>query len=146
MMRTPVRRSCTPVLTVLGFAFALVACGGSDSSPSDPPNGGPTNGNNGLDNGNGGLVVTTSVDVNDSSFDPDAIQVDPGAEVTWTWTGGESHNVTWVDAGAGLATSPTQSQGTHQVTMPETAGEYTYYCTLHGTPTGGMHGRVVVVD
>jgi plastocyanin len=144
MKQTPVRRSRIAGLSALGLAFALVACGGSGSSPSDPPNGGPTNGGPG--NGNGGLVATTSVGVGDFIFDPPGIQVDPGAEVTWTWQGQEPHNVTWVDAGAGLMSSATQSQGTHEVTMPQSTGEFAYYCTLHGTPTSGMHGRVVVVD
>jgi plastocyanin len=84
------------------------------------------------------------VDVQDPFFDPDGIQVDPEAVVTFTWQGNDQHNVTWVDSGAGLASSPTQSEGTHEVTMPGSAGEFGYYCTIHGTPTSGMHGRVVV--
>jgi plastocyanin len=138
-MRFSLVRNCgVSGLTILCFALITAGCGG-DSSPSDSTNGGSGNGNG---NDNGGLVATTLVDVRDPFFDPDGIQVVPGAVVTFTWQGNDDHNVTWVDAG--LTSSPTQSQGTHEVTMPQTQGEYGYYCTIHGTPTSGMHGRVVV--
>jgi plastocyanin len=144
MKFSSVRNCGVSGLTILCLASMTAGCGGGDSSPADPTNGnGNDNGNgNGNDNGNGGLVATTLVDVRDSFFDPDGIQVGPGAVVTFTWQGNESHNVTWVDAG--LTSSPTQIQGTHEVTMPGSAGDFGYYCTIHGTPTSGMHGRVVV--
>jgi plastocyanin len=141
MKFSSVRNCGVSGLTILCLLFMTAGCGGGDSSPSDPPNGDLGNGNG---NGNGGLVATTLVDVRDSFFDPDGIQVDPGAVVTFTWQGNESHNVTWVDSGSGLPSSPTQIQGTHEVTMPGSAGDFGYYCTIHGTPNAGMHGRVVV--
>jgi plastocyanin len=68
-------------------------------------------------------------------FQPPAIQVAAGAEVTWRFED-ESilHNVT----GDGFA-SKNQTSGTwaHRFDLP---GEYRYTCTLHA----GMDGRVVV--
>ncbi len=125
------------LLSLPVVALFLAACGGSDSTgpnggqPPPPP---PPGGN--------GPVQTTSVQVLDSNFNPAAIQVQPGATVTWTWGGSEQHNVTW--ASGNLSNSPTQTGGTHQVTMPTQTGEYVYYCTLHGTPSGGMRGTVRV--
>jgi plastocyanin len=87
-------------------------------------------------------VQTTSVSVQDSNFNPSAIQVSPGATVTWTWAGSLDHNVIWVSGG--LANSTTKASGTHQVTMPTTPGELVYYCSLHGSPNGGMRGTVRV--
>ncbi|MSR22385.1 MAG: hypothetical protein EXR92_02400 [Gemmatimonadetes bacterium] len=114
-------------------AAAVVGCGGSDSPTS--------NGNgNGGGGGGGNPVATTSVSVQNNSFSPSAIRVTPGATVTWTW-GGRGHNVTWTGSNTtALQDSATRSSGTHQVTMPATAGTYNYECTLHP----GMNGSVTV--
>lgn len=123
---------------ILCLALFAVACGGGDAggTPTDPQGGGtqPPPG------GGTGPVATTSVQVLDSSFSPAAILVQPGATVTWTWGGSQQHNVIW--AAGNLTNSPTQSAGTHQVTMPSAAGELVYYCSLHGSPAGGMRGTV----
>jgi adhesin/invasin len=84
---------------------------------------------------------TAAVAVQDFSFNPFDAPVNAGGTVTWTWTGSANHNVTWVSGG--FANSSTQSTGTHQVTFPS-AGTFSYYCTLHGTPTTGMRGTVTV--
>jgi len=120
-------RSIPVVTTTLFLLVALssVPACGSDSTTAPPgePN---------------------TVGVGNDFFNPANLEVDPGTTVTWTWgnTGGVQHNVTWV--GVELPNSPSQASGTHQVTMPSEAGEYDYYCTLHGTPTSGMRGTVVV--
>jgi plastocyanin len=60
-----------------------------------------------------------------------------GGTVTWTWTGGNPHNVT--STGATFTSSTTKSSGTHAVTFAN-AGTYNYTCTVHA----GMSGTVVV--
>ena len=135
------RSATEPSLRSLALLVPLLflgACGGSDS-PSDP--GDPGNGIPPIP-GNGGAVATTSVSVRDNLFEPPAITVSPGATVTWTWAGNEPHNVTWVDSD--LTDSPTQTSGSYQAAMPGASGELVYYCTLHGTPTGGMRGTVQI--
>lgn len=99
----------------------LLAC--SDDATSGPP-------------GN-----QSTVQVQDNAFSPDQRTVNVGTTVTWDWTGSNAHNVTWVSGAP--AASATQSSGTYQRTF-DAAGTFTYYCTIHGTPTSGMRGSVVV--
>jgi plastocyanin len=73
-----------------------------------------------------------------NSFTPADIQVSPGATVTWTFTGGIDHTVTFPSTA--IADSPTQSSGTFMSTMPTTAGTYSYACSIHS----GMSGSVLV--
>ncbi len=82
-------------------------------------------------------VMTMSVAVENNFFLPESIQVSPGAMVTWTWGGGNPHNVTFASS-AVSPPSPTQTTGTFQVTMPTAAGEHAYQCTIHPTQMNGM--------
>jgi len=84
----------------------------------------------------------SDITVSDDSFSPSTLTVDVGATVTWEWTGGNQHNVTWVGPGAPAA-SATQTTGTYERTFGA-AGDYDYYCTIHGTETTGMRGTVTV--
>jgi len=145
--------SSRTIVTMSVLLPFVAGCGGGDS-PTDHGNGGngagnggngAGNGGNGVGNGGGQPVATTSVDVLDNlTFNPNSIIVSSGATVTWTWQGGEVHTVTWVSAVAGLPNSPDQATGTHEVTMPTAAGQFDYYCALHGSPTSGMRGTVQV--
>jgi plastocyanin len=114
------RRLLAPLLLVL--TFTLAAChSGSAASPADTP---PVRG------------VTTVV-AKKLKFQPPAIEVPPGTEVTWRFEDGSvPHNV----KGDGFA-SENQSRGSfsHRFEQP---GEYRYTCDLHA----GMDGRVVVTD
>ena len=107
---------------LLVLTFTLAACqSGSAASPADTP---PVRG------------VTTVV-ARKLKFQPPAIEVPPGTEVTWRFEDGSvPHNV----KGDGFA-SENQSRGTfsHRFEQP---GEYRYTCDLHA----GMDGRVVVTD
>lgn len=120
---------------LLALTATLAACGGSGDGGTDPD---PDNDPPPTDD----PVQTTSVRLEASSFDPPAITVAPGATVTWTWDGGVEHNVTW--ASGDLSNSPTQTSGTFQQTMPETEGELVYYCSIHGSSSGGMRGTIEI--
>jgi plastocyanin len=114
------RRFLAPLLLVL--TFTLAACqSGSAASPADTP---PVRG-------------ATTVVAKKLKFQPPAIEVPPGTEVTWRFEDGSvPHNV----KGDGFA-SQNQSRGSfsHRFEQP---GEYRYTCDLHA----GMDGRVVVTD
>ena len=113
------RRPLLPLLLVLTFTLAACQSGSATSSAADAP---PVRG-------------VTTVEAKDLRFNPAAIEVKPGTEVTWRFVDGSvPHNV----KGDGFA-SKTQSRGTfsHRFAQP---GEYRYTCTLHA----GMAGRVVV--
>ena len=123
------RGAATWLLTAL--AVALAGCGGD--TPTDPNGGGG--------GGGGGPVVTTSVTVVDNDFQPAAIQVSPGATVTWTWSGTSNpHNVRFADAS--ITDSPDQSSGSFATAMPTAAGTYAYECSFHASI--GMTGTVLV--
>jgi plastocyanin len=87
--------------------------------------------------------ATAAVAVTDNAFAPDEVLVATGGSVTWNWGGSNDHDVTWV--AGGLTNSTTQSAGSHLVTF-SSAGSFDYYCTIHGSPTAGMRGKVEVKD
>jgi plastocyanin len=129
------------------FALALAGCGGS-GEPVEPVGNtgstgstGSTGGTGGTGGGGGGGGSTSNqVTVQDNSYSPAATTVSTGTTVTWTWANGNysDHNVTFDNTSLGA--SPTQLTGTYQKQFP-TAGEFTYYCTVHGR---GMSGTVTV--
>lgn len=87
--------------------------------------------------------ATASVNVTDNQFVPDEVQIATGGKVTWTWAGSNDHNVIWVSGG--FADSGTQSSGSHEVIFGA-SGSYDYYCSIHGSPSSGMRGKVEVKD
>jgi plastocyanin len=107
-------------LLVLVLTITSGACqSGPDRSPADAA---PVTG-------------VTEVVAKHLRFQPPAIQVPPGTEVTWRFDDGSvPHNV----KGDSFA-SRNQTKGgfAHRFDRP---GEYRYTCTLHA----GMDGRVVV--
>ncbi len=126
-MKNYVRRRAHWV--VMSLILAVAACGGDPTGNGDDGGGG------------GGGGATTSVTVGNNFFNSPDIIVDPGATVTWTWTGGgDQHNVTF--ASDRIAGSPTQTTGTYAVTMPNTPAVYSYSCTIHGAAI--MSGSVRV--
>lgn len=83
--------------------------------------------------------MTTSVTVGPGdTFTPQAIQVSPGATVTWTFTGVNTHNVNF--SSASIGDSGDQSSGAYATAMPATPGTYAYQCDHHS----GMGGTVLV--
>ncbi len=89
----------------------------------------------------GGGATATSVGVCDNFFTPASSPVNTGASITWTWRGGNQHNVTFED---GQGSSATQTSGTHGRTF-STTGTFRYRCTIHSTNfSSGMVGSVSV--
>ncbi|HEY1953396.1 MAG TPA: plastocyanin/azurin family copper-binding protein [Gemmatimonadaceae bacterium] len=112
----------------LAAALTLAACGGSSSysgvtNPPPPPP---------------GPVVTTDVSLKNLAFSPKAIQVSPGATVTFTNNDGIAHNITFSSAAVNGSTD--FSTGARTVVMPNATGTYAYHCTIHP----GMIGSIVV--
>lgn len=85
-----------------------------------------------------GPTLTTSVTIASIAFTPSAIQVSPGAVVTWTNTDNINHNVTFSSTTIGA--TPSFSTGSNTLTMPTAVGTYAYHCTIHA----GMTGTVLV--
>jgi plastocyanin len=76
-------------------------------------------------------------------FDPATVTIAAGTTVTWTWVGG-FHDVTATGTPAfpssGTPGAPPR-RFSHTFTAP---GTYLYFCSVHGSPTGGMRGTIVV--
>ena len=88
--------------------------------------------------------ATLSVSVEDIAFNPANGSLLSAGQVTWTWNGTLSHNVTFED---GLFNSTTKTSGTHPRTFPSVTSSTTfrYRCTLHSTNfMTGMVGQIVV--
>ena len=87
-------------------------------------------------------TATTQIVMQDVSFDPAEIQVEPGTTVTWTNQDAFPHTVT-----AGTRDNPTglfesgniSADGTFSFTFEE-PGTYEYFCSIHD----GMRGVIVV--
>lgn len=73
-----------------------------------------------------------AVSVQDNSFSPATRTVAVGGDVTWTWSGSNTHNVTF-SAGPN---SVSQAAGTFVRNFP-TAGSFGYLCTIHGASMSG---------
>ncbi len=83
--------------------------------------------------------TTASVAVADFSFSPQAVVIQTGGTVTWTWSGAAPHSVTY-DGGPTPrpASSDTKTgSGTYQSTIT-TVGRYTYHCSIHPQMTGSV--------
>lgn len=99
------------------------ACGGGDSSGPGPGPG------------------SESVTVADNTFQPAQVtvtRVEGTAQVSWSWTGNNQHNVTF---DAGPPNSETQTSGSFSRGFSQ-PGSFAYICTVHGRAV--MSGTVTV--
>lgn len=95
------------------------------------------------------LTGESAVDVAavDNSFEPRYVRVSPGTEITFTNEGRNPHNVVPSEEGQ-FETIPTEDlePGMSASLTFDEPGTYPYFCSLHGTATRGMVGRVVVEE
>ena len=94
----------------------------------------------------GCVGVTNKVTINGgaTAFSPSTITVAVGQPVCWTWNTGSTSHTIKSDDGSFTSGQPA-STATFQRTFT-TAGTFGYYCQVHGSPTGGMRGTIVVQD
>ena len=86
--------------------------------------------------------TSAAVTVQNNSFSPNAVVMQTGGTVTWTWnSAGTTHDVAYDGGPTPLpAGSAPQGSGTHSNTIT-TVGRYTYHCNFHAN----MNGSVQVV-
>lgn len=78
------------------------------------------------------------------SVNPAVDTVAVNGTVTWTWAAGATtHNVTSTGSPSFTSSATKSAPATHAFTFT-VAGTYRYYCTIHGAPTSGMRGTIVV--
>lgn len=111
-------RSALAIVLALALVLLLPACGDAIAEDATPVTG------------------VTTIEVADSKFTPQLIEVPLGTTVTWTWAGKLDHNVVNSDFRSEL-----QSEGEFRHTF-DVAGRYDYLCTLHP----GMSGRILVTE
>jgi plastocyanin len=127
--------------TEAGAQSAQATVSGADGSPvrfsatataAGNPGGGPSP-----------VEIQLVSDGSGNRFDPASVTIPAGTTVTWRWVSG-FHNVmptgnpTFTGNGAPVSAPTTFAQ---TFTSP---GTYLYYCVVHGTPTSGMRGTIVV--
>jgi plastocyanin len=88
----------------------------------------------------------------DNNFLPQNLTVTAGTKVTFTNRGRNPHNIVPVDdAGRAIDTAGTwgakdtefEPKAVYSSVFDRT-GTFTYYCTIHGSPKGGMFGTITV--
>lgn len=131
-------------LTAALVAFGAAGCGGDDTAAPPPETAVDLSAKNFT------LQMTsTQVEVGalDNQFTPPYVQVRRGSTVTFENDGRNQHNVLPVVDGAftPVETDAFQPGASATVTFDQ-AGDFPYYCSLHGTPTKGMTGAIRVVE
>ena len=123
--RRPARRASTAAAAAIAL-FALGACGGGS--------------------GDAAARIGAEVAISDVLFTPADVTVNAGDAVRWTNTSAtERHNILPV-VDSSFKKHDALIKNREQVTIRFTKpGEYAYYCSIHGSPTGGQRGIVRVV-
>jgi len=92
-------------------------------------------------------AAVVNAQARDNTFVPQYLEVSTGAEVVFTNKGGTPHNVIASIKGAFPSiTADTLVPGADASITFDEAGDYPYYCSLHGTPSRAMFGVIRVVD
>jgi plastocyanin len=82
------------------------------------------------------------VKAGDNFFKPDDIVITAGTKVTWINTGKILHNVHPAKGKWGTKSLKKGAKYSYVFKQP---GEYSYWCTFHGSPTSGQRGVIEVV-
>lgn len=141
-------RPRTRLLSTLSLVAVLaVSCSGSGSSEGS----GDAEATKGLpevpasdytdETGQASIVI----DTRDNTFKPQYVTVSAGTKLVFDNRGRTPHNVIPVEADEFEAVPTEDLQpGDEASIVFDEPGEYPYYCSLHGTKTKGMTGRVKV--
>jgi plastocyanin len=139
-------RHILPALA-LGFLFASAAAGqhhpmgnSGNKDYDDPTDGGDPNPPAAC----AGVQAKIIISGGSMSFSPSTVTVDAGQPVCWSWSGTSSQHTVKADDDS-FTSGPADTHGTFQRTF-STPGTFGYYCQVHGSPTGGMRGTIVVRD
>lgn len=135
------------VLSLLGLALLAAACGGDDGGSGDSSalDGLPPVEDSEYEDLTGQAEVV--IEARDNKFEGKYVIVSPGTKITFDNKGRNPHNVVPVDKEQfeTIAADDLQPGDTASLQF-DGAGDYPYYCSLHGTPTAGMDGRIRVAE
>jgi plastocyanin len=116
------------LIVIASLLFPLTACGGSsptDPSPTPSPSGTPVS------------IVQGAETLTTTAYAPNPVTISAGGTVTWKNNDSVAHTST---ADAGGWDSGTIAAGAQFSHTFQTAGTFTYHCTIHP----GMIGTVTV--
>ncbi len=135
-----------PLICVAVVAISLAAaCSSSgDSSGSDGDSKITVPAADWVDEtGKGSITIITK----DNNFTPEYVKVSPGTKIVFDNKGRTAHNVipSVKDQFESIPVDDLQP-GDKATLVIDDAGEYPYYCSLHGTKTKGMIGGIEVVE
>jgi plastocyanin len=146
------RTRATLLTAVLPLGALVAACGsGGSATPTDNASATSTTVATGVDLSKATFVDDTSqkkveVDAVDNNFQDQYVKIKAGTTVEFKNAGHNEHNVVPVVKGSFKKAETSQFEpGTSYTVVFDKAGDYPYYCTLHGTPMKGMTGAVRVV-
>jgi plastocyanin len=140
-MTMMLHRITLPALA-LGFLLSASAWGQHHHMGVDPKDYDDGGGRGGDENPPAGCNgVQAKIIITGTSFSPSTVTVDPGQPVCWTWSQSIEHNVHADDDS--FTSGALANQGTFQTSFT-TPGTHGYYCQIHGSPSGGMRGTVIV--
>lgn len=88
---------------------------------------------------------TVTLDAVDNNFRPQYVTVSAGTKVVFTNVGRNQHNIIPVNGTFREVATVDFEPGDHATMTFERAGDFPYYCSLHGTPAKGMNGAIRVV-
>ena len=117
------------ILVLVSAVIGVLGCSSGSSYPTS--------------SGGGGGGHTISLVMAGTAFSPSPDTVAVGSTVTWTNNDGFGHTVTSSPSSAEVFNSSVASGASYSRTF-NTAGTFAYYCSIHGTPTSGMRGTIVV--
>jgi hypothetical protein len=120
-------------------ALVMLGCGGGGSDSTGVSGGGGGGGGG----GGSSACPANSICMTGSSFTPSSLTVARGATVAFVNSSGVDHNVFFTSNAPSEGNIPTYSTGTVSRVMG-TAGTTNFYCNIHGTPTSGMTGQIIV--
>ena len=124
------------VAAVAGGAIVLAHKNSPSSNMSNMSNSSSTSGKSASN-----PVSTDKVSINNFSFSPSSITVKKGTTVTWTNHDSVAHTVTESDGKTGPSSSEVDNGKSYSFTY-NTAGTFTYHCSIHPE----MVGTVTVTE
>lgn len=138
---------------IVSSAIVLVAAGCGSGEPATPVTqksttttaaGGPDLSGASFTDQTGKAEV--QVLARDNTFVSQYVEVSAGTKVTFANKGQQPHDVLPATDGSFTGIQPEDFQpGDSGVVTFDEPGDYSYYCSLHGTPTKGMTGTVRVL-
>ncbi|HUI48352.1 MAG TPA: plastocyanin/azurin family copper-binding protein [Acidimicrobiia bacterium] len=88
---------------------------------------------------------TVTIAARDDFFTPQFTKIRKGTTVVFENDGRNDHNVVSADDTFTNIGTDAFSQGRQAKVVFDKPGTHNFYCSLHGTPTNGMYGSLLVV-